>query len=73
MEKVIPEKGPEPKITIKGLSNEVVEMYYEPIQSAKSKFDHCDVYFANEKNPIVYSQMIANECLKDIEIDKNDV
>ena len=48
-------------------------MYYEPIQSAKSKFDHCDVYFGKEKNPVVYSQMIANECLKDIEIDKNDV
>ena len=62
-------KAPEPKKAKGGISEEDQAKYAEPIKSAKSKFDHCDVYFANDKNPMKYGKMIAQEVLNDIKID----
>jgi len=56
---VAEKKAPEVKPKAGGISVEAMAQYEEPIKSAKSKFDHCDVYFAKDKNPIKYSKMIA--------------
>ena len=73
MKKVVAEKkAPEPKKQAGSISAEAIAQYEEPIKSAKSKFDHCDVFFTKDKNPIKYSKMIAQECLKDIKIDASD-
>lgn len=70
---VAPEKkAPEPKKPKGGISEEDTAKYAEPIKSAKSKFDHCDVYFAKDKNPMKYGKMIAGEVLNDIKIDAKD-
>lgn len=67
---VAPEKkAPEPKKAKGGISDEDIAKYTEPINSAKSKFDHCDVFFAKDKNPMKYGKMIATEVLNDITID----
>lgn len=73
MKKVVAEKkAPEVKPKAGGVSAEAMAQYEEPIKSAKSKFDHCDVYFAKDKNPMKYSKMIAQEVLSDIKIDDKD-
>lgn len=70
MKKVVAEKkAPEPKKQKGGITPEVEAQYGEPIKSAKSKYDHCDVFFAKDKNPMKYSKMIAQETLNDIKVD----
>ena len=46
--------------------------YEEAIKSAKSKFDHYDFFFTQDKNPMKYGKMIAKEVLSDIKIDEKD-
>jgi hypothetical protein len=41
------------------------------VKSARSKFDHCDVYFAKGKGPGDYCKLIAQETLSDIKVDSN--
>ena len=65
-------KAPEPKKAKGAISEEDMAKYTEPINSAKSKFDHCDVYFTNDKNPMKYGKMIAQEVLNDIKIDTSN-
>ena len=65
-------KAAEPKKQAGSISAEAIAQYEEPIKSAKSKFDHCDVYFEKDKNPMKYSKIIAAECLNDIKIDPKD-
>ena len=49
------------------------EQYYTAIKSAKSKFDHSDVYFKKGmKGLIEYSLLISQECFTDIQIDKTN-
>merc|ERR1711862_196860 len=55
------------------LSIEVMELYDEPIKSAKTKFDHGDTYYAKGmKGCLEYCGLIAKECLNDIKIDASD-
>jgi hypothetical protein len=73
MKKVVAEKkASEVKPKAGGISAEAMAQYEEPIKSAKSKFDHCDVYFAKDKNPMKYSKMIAQEVMNDVKIDEKD-
>lgn len=58
--KLMPEIKPQaPKENINGLSPDDLTMYEQPYKSAKSKFDHCDVYFTKDKNPMNYSKLIS--------------
>jgi hypothetical protein len=56
------------------VASDIHPKYAEPVNSAQSKFDHCDVYFAKDKTPMGYSKLIAEELLNsgDIAIDKGD-
>jgi len=54
-------------------NDEIMKKYAEPIKSAKSKYDHGDVYFSKGgKGLNEYCALIAKESLNDIEIDKSD-
>lgn len=57
-----------------GAAADAQAKYAEPMKSARSKFDHCDTYFAKDKNPMGYAKLIADELLNsgDINIDKAD-
>merc|ERR1712176_89925 len=55
-----------------GLSEELRAQYEEAVNSAKTKFDHCDVFFAKDKNPMGFIKMIATEAVNDIKVDKTD-
>jgi len=55
------------------MSDEAKARYGEPIKSARTKFDHCEVYFAKDKNPMNYIKLIVEETLSsgDITVDKS--
>jgi len=66
-------KGPKPKVAKLEITDEIIERYAEPIKSAKTKFDHQDVYFAkNCKGLDEYACLIKNETLTDLQIDPKD-
>jgi hypothetical protein len=55
------------------LTAAVWEKYGEPLKSAKTKFDHADVYFGKgQKGLDEYIGLISKECLTDIKIDSAD-
>ena len=54
------------------ITDEMIEKYTEPVNSAKTKFDHCDVFFAKDGGMNGYCEMIAKETLTDIKIDESD-
>lgn len=73
---VVKTKGPQAKKNAPAkvnLTAAVWEKYGEPVKSAKTKFDHADVYFAKgQKGLDEYIGLIDKECLTDIKIDAAD-
>jgi hypothetical protein len=57
-----------------GTSEEIRARYEEPVKSARTKFDHCEVYFAKDRNPMTYIKLIVEETLSsgDITVDKGN-
>ena len=66
-------KGKKGGVAQPALTADQVEAYTRAIASAKSKFDHQDVFFARKmKGAQEYSALLAAECLADISVDGAD-
>lgn len=66
-------KNPTSKAQAVVIDEELMKLYFEPIKSAKTKFDHEDVYFAKGMKACQeFTGLIAKETLNDVKIDEGD-